>query len=103
MDPPSPTACHIILIEHQASLVKQVATNFGHTTVYGRVIRHSPSRVDIRDWLQSTLYLEDSHIEEVALMGRGIFWLKLSSTRAASDMVRQSLALMDENPHAPLV
>ena len=34
-------------------------------------------------------------MEEVALVGRGIFWLKLSSERAASDMVRRSLAFVD--------
>ena len=45
--------------------------------------------------VQSTLYLEDSYIEEVALMGQGIFWLKLSSERGASDMVRRSLASID--------
>ena len=28
-------------------------------------------------------------------MGRGIFWHKLSSERATSDMVRQSLAFVD--------
>ena len=38
----------------------------------------------------ATLYLEDSHIEEVALMGRGIFWLKLSLEKATSDLISQS-------------
>ena len=67
--------------------MKQAASDFAHTSVYGRVIGHSPSRADIRDWLQATLILEDSHIEEVALMGRRVFWLKLSSAKAASDLI----------------
>ena len=90
LDPPSPSAYRVVLTKQQSSLMKQAANDFAHTSVYGRVIGHSPSKADIRDWLQSTLYLEDNHIEEVALMGRGIFWLKLSSARAASDMVRRS-------------
>ena len=69
---------------------KQAGNDFAHTSVYGRVIGHSPSRVDFRDWLRATLYLKDSHIEEVALMGCGIFWLKLSSTKATSDLISQS-------------
>ena len=39
--------------------------------------------------------LEDSHIEEVALMGRDIFWLKLSTTRATSDFVSYSPSSVD--------
>ena len=69
--------------------MKQAANDFAQKSIYGRVIGHSPSRADIRDWLQATLYLEDSHIEEVALMGRGIFWLKLSSAKATSDLINR--------------
>ena len=75
--------------------MKQAATDFAHTSVYGRVTGHSPSRADIRDWLQATLYLEDSHIEEVALMGHGIFWLKLSSAKATSDLISRSPISVD--------
>ena len=94
-DPPSPSAYRVILTEQQSSLVKQAANDFAHTSVYGRVIGHSPSRAAIRDWLQSTLLLDDSHIEEVALMGRGTFWLKLSTERAASKLVSSSPTAVD--------
>ena len=77
------------------TLVKQVAMDFTNTSVYGRVIGYSSSPADIKDKLQASLFLEDSHIEAVALMGRGIFWLELSSTRAASDMFRRSLVAVD--------
>ena len=79
-----------MLTEQQVSLVKQAAADFIGTSMYGRVIGYSPSHADISDLLKARLLLEDSHIEEVALMGWGIFWLKLSSVRAASDMPRRS-------------
>ena len=53
---------NITLTRHNVSLVKQAAIDFDHTSLYGRVIGHSPSQADIRDLLESILYLEDSHI-----------------------------------------
>ena len=95
MDSPPPPAYHVTLTEHQVSLVKQAAKDFASTSVYGCVIGHSLSRADIRDWIQSTLCLEDSYIAEVALMGQGIFWLKLSSQKVVSNLVSRSPSFID--------
>ena len=36
------------------------------------------------------MHLEDSHIEDVTLMGRGIFWLKLFNPRATRAFIDSS-------------
>ena len=73
-------------------MIKRSATNFIGTSVYGQGIGYSPSHADLRVWLQASLFLEDSHIKELALMDRGIFWLKLTSVRVASDGRLMSMA-----------
>lgn len=96
MDPPPPsTAYHVTLTKQQVTLVKRAAIDLAGTLVYERVIEYSPSRVEIRDWLQASLFLEDSHIKEVAIMGRGIFSPKLSFMRVANDMVARSTLMLD--------
>ena len=49
MDSPPPLAYRITLTKHQVSLVKQAAKDFASTSVYGHIIGHLPSWVDIRD------------------------------------------------------
>ena len=43
----------------------------------------------------NSLILEDSHIEEVTLMGRGIFWLKLSDPRSMNALIASSPIAVD--------
>lgn len=47
--------------------MKQAAIDFASTLVYRRVIGFSPSQAEVKDWLQASLFLKDSHIEQVML------------------------------------
>lgn len=79
----------------QIVVVKELTADYSHSALYGRVMGLSPSRVEIRDWLQASLCLEDSHITEVALMGKGIFMLKLSTMECASNLKAHSPITVD--------
>lgn len=46
-----------------------------HMAVYGWII---PSYSEIRTWLQTSMEIITGRIEEVLLLGRGIFMLKLA-------------------------
>ena len=77
-------------------MLKELAPNYSRSAIYGQVVGFSPSRTEIRDWLQASFYLEDNHIVEVALMGRGRFMLKLSVVKKASNLVTNSPSLWME-------
>lgn len=69
---PPPMAFRVLLLEQQLAIVKEKAAGYSCTMVYGRIVGSSPSRAEIRDLLQPTLFLDGNHILEAILIGRGI-------------------------------
>ena len=78
-------------------MVKKFVADWSLFIVYGHVVGFSPLRMEIRDWLQANLCLEDNHIIDVALMGRGIVMLKLSIVECTSNLVAHSPIVVDGN------
>ena len=83
-------AYHVTLTKQQIAMVKELEADYARSAMNGDVIGFSPLCTGIQDWLHTSFCLEDSHITEMALMGRGIFMLKLSTVEYASNLVAHS-------------
>lgn len=78
-----------------ASHIDKAADSSGEGDRYSRSAVYGSPLCMQKLGTQATLYLEDSHIVEVALMGQGTFMLRLSVVEQVSNLVAHSPITID--------
>ena len=87
---PPPSVYRLELtLEHQASVQAKVSS-LSRTALYGRIVGSPPSTTELRDWIRTSLAIQEGRITGISFHGRGIFSIQLSDEASARALLERS-------------